>query len=97
MAKGYIVTTYRSIKDPQKFAAYGKLAGPAIEKMGGRILARGLPTEVYEAGLKERVVVVEFDSVQQAIAAHDAAGYQAALDLLDDGAERDVRVIEGVT
>jgi uncharacterized protein (DUF1330 family) len=97
MAKGYIVTTYRSIKDPQKLAAYAKLAGPAIERMGGRVLVRGVPTQVHEQGVNLRVVVVEFDSVQQAIAAHDSAGYQEALGLLGDGAERDMRIIEGLT
>jgi uncharacterized protein (DUF1330 family) len=97
MAKGYIVTTYRSIKDPAKLAAYAKIAGPAIEKMGGHILVRGLPTQVHEKGVQQRVVIVEFESVQKAIAAHDSAGYQQALGLLGDGAERDMRIVEGLT
>jgi uncharacterized protein (DUF1330 family) len=97
MAKGYIVTTYRSIKDSAKLAAYAKVAGPAIEKMGGRILVRGVPKQVHEKGLPQRVVIVEFDSVDKAIAAHDSEGYQQALGLLGDGAERDMRIIEGLT
>ena len=95
MAKGYLVTCYRKINDQQKWAAYAKLAGPAIQKAGGRFIVRGSPAQTYEQGVKERVVIVEFDSVQKAIAAHDSSDYQQALKALGDGAERDMRVVEG--
>ncbi len=96
MAKAYWVATYRSISNPDALAAYAKLAGPAITAGGGRFLARGNPAQVYEAGMKERTVLIEFDSVQKATATHDSAGYQAALKALDNGAVRDIRIIEGV-
>ena len=51
---------------------------------------------VYEAGLNERVVVIEFDSVNQAIEAYESSEYQAALAILKDSAERDLRIMEGV-
>ena len=95
MAKGYWVVSYRSIKKPEALAAYAKLAGPAIQAAGGRFLVRGSPAKVYEAGLEQRTVVVEFDSIAAAIAAHDSAGYQEALKALGDAAERDMRVLEG--
>ncbi len=72
MAKGYWITFYRSIKNPDALAAYAKLAAPAIQSHGGRYLARGNPAKVYEGGLNQRMVVLEFDSVQQAITAHAA-------------------------
>ena len=50
----------------------------------------------YELGLKERTVLIEFDSVEHATAAHDSPAYQAALDALGDGADRDIRIVEGV-
>ena len=96
MAKAYWITCYREILDPGKLAAYAKLAGPAIEAGGGRFLARGIPAKVYEAGLSERTVLIEFDSVEHAIAVHDSPGYQAALAALDGGAVRDVRIVSGV-
>ncbi len=96
MAKAYWVATYRSISDPDKLAAYAKLAGPAIQAAGGKFLARGTPARTYEAGLNQRCVVIEFDSVTAATAAHDSAGYKAALDALGNGAERDIRIMEGV-
>jgi uncharacterized protein (DUF1330 family) len=96
MAKAYWVATYRSVTDPDKLAAYAKLSGPAISAAGGRILARGMPSLVYELGLEQRTVLIEFDSVEQARAAHDTSAYQEALAVLGDGAERDIRIIEGI-
>jgi len=96
MASAYWICAYRSIRDPQALAAYAKLAGPALQQAGGRFLARGLPTRVYENGLDQRTVLIEFASVAQAIAAHDSPGYQEALRALGNGADRDLRIVEGV-
>lgn len=94
MAKAYWISAYRSIRDEAKVAAYAKLAGPAIQAAGGRFLARGIPAQVYESGLRQRTVIIEFDSLAQAIAAHDSAQYQEALRALGDGADRDLRIVE---
>ena len=96
MAKAYWISAYRAVRNPEAFAAYAKLAGPALESMGGRFLARGLPAKVYEGGLEQRIVILEFPSVAQAIAAHDGPAYQEALRALANGAERDLRIVEGV-
>jgi uncharacterized protein (DUF1330 family) len=96
VAKAYWVATYRSVSNPDAVAAYAKLAGPAIAAAGGRVLARGMPSLLYEAGLQQRTVLIEFESVEQARAAHDSPAYQEALALLAGGAERDIRIIEGV-
>lgn len=96
MAKAYWISAYRKVTDEAKMAAYAKLAGPALSSMGARFLARGLPSKVYELGLEQRTVLVEFDSVAQAIAAHDSPAYQEALRALGDGAEREIRIIEGL-
>jgi uncharacterized protein (DUF1330 family) len=96
MAKAYWVVTYRSVSNPEALAAYAKLAGPAIMAAGGNFLARGNAVKTYEVGVLQRVVVIEFDSVEKAVAAHDSEGYQAALKALGDGAVRDIRIVEGV-
>jgi uncharacterized protein (DUF1330 family) len=96
MSKAYWVSTYRAVKDPEKVAAYAKLAGPALTAAGGRFLARAEPSAIYELGLKQRTVLIEFDSVEQATAAHDSHSYQAALAALGDGLDRDIRIVEGV-
>ena len=97
MSKAYWISTYRAITDPAAMAEYGKLAGPAIQAGGGRFLARGMPSKVYEAGLEQRAVLIEFDSVEKAITTHDSPGYQAALKALGNGAERDIRIVEGMS
>jgi uncharacterized protein (DUF1330 family) len=96
MAKGYWISVYRSIKDQDKFSAYAKLAAPAIQAAGGRFLVRGMPAKTYEQGMNQRVVVVEFDSLDKANAAHDGSAYQAALKALGNAVERDFRIVEGV-
>jgi uncharacterized protein (DUF1330 family) len=96
MAKGYWICFYRSISNPAALAEYAKLAAPAIQSGGGRFLARGVPAKTFEAGLSQRTVLIEFDSVQQAVATHDSAAYQAAVRVLDGGAERDIRIMEGI-
>lgn len=96
MAKAYWVGCYRSISDPDKLAAYAKIAGPAIVAGGGTFLCRGLPAKTYEAGQMERTVLIAFDSVAAATATHDSPQYQEALAALGDGAVRDIRIVEGV-
>lgn len=95
MPKAYWVSAYRSVSNPAALADYAKLAGPAIQAGGGRFLARGMPAKTYEAGLAQRTVIVEFESLAQAIATHDSPAYQEALRALANGAERDLRIIEG--
>jgi uncharacterized protein (DUF1330 family) len=96
MAKGYWVGCFRKVLDQAKVEAYRNLAGPAIEAAGGRFIARGLPVKVHDSGIMERTVIVEFPSVNAAIAAHDSAAYQKALVALDGGVEREIRIVEGV-
>ncbi|WP_134740239.1 DUF1330 domain-containing protein [Nocardioides sp. 503] len=92
----YWISLYREITDEAKLAAYAQLAGPAIEGAGGTFLARGLPEETYEAGEATRSVLISFESVDAARAAHDSPAYQAALAALDGGAVRDLRIVPGV-
>ena len=94
MPKAYWVTVYRSISDPQKVAAYAKLAPAATAPFGARYIARGTATDAYEAGIKERIVISEFPSVEKANAAYNSPAYQEALKALGNGAVRDIRIVE---
>lgn len=97
MAKAYWINTFRSVSDPDKLAAYVELAGPVMHEFGGRFLARGMPAAAFEAGVVERTVVIEYESVERAVAAYESPAYQAALRALDGGAERDIRIIEAAS
>jgi len=96
MPKGYWVTFYRSVSDPAALAEYARRGAPAIEAGGGRFLARGVAKQVFEEGLQQRSIVIEFDSVEQAIATYNSPAYEAARRLLIGAAERDLRILEGV-
>ena len=96
MPKAYWISAYRSIRNADALAAYAKLALPALQNAGGRFLARGAPAKVYEQGVSERTVLIEFASVAAAIAAHDSPAYQEALRALGNAVERDLRIVEGV-
>ena len=65
MPKAYAVVTYRSVSDPEKFAVYAKLAGPAVAPFKARFLARGNAAVAREQGLKERTVVVEISKLRE--------------------------------
>jgi uncharacterized protein (DUF1330 family) len=95
MAKAYWITFYREVRKPEALAAYAKLAGAALQAAGGRTLARGVPADVHEAGLAQRTVLMEFDSLEKARAAYESPAYRAALAVLGDAADRDIRFIEG--
>lgn len=96
MAKAYWVVTYKAIRNPDALAAYAKIAAPAVQAAGGKFIVRGPAAKAYEAGVLQRTVVVEFDSLARASAAHDSAGYQEALRVLGNAVERDFRIVEGV-
>jgi uncharacterized protein (DUF1330 family) len=96
MAKGYWISCYRAVHDQAALGEYAKLAGPAIEQHGGRFVARGGTVRAYDQGVEGRTVVVEFESVDKAIAARESAEYGEALRALGNAVERDFRVVEGV-
>jgi uncharacterized protein (DUF1330 family) len=96
MAKGYWVVFYRSVSNPAAIAQYAKLAEAAILAAGGRFLTRGTAVKAMEAGIKDRSVIIEFDSAEKAIAAYESPAYQSALKFLEGAVERDVRFLEGV-
>ena len=97
MAKAYWISAYREIIDTEALAAYAKLAGPSLTAAGGKFLARGVPAAVKETGLQQRTVLIEFESVEAALAAYNSPGYKEALAALGSNAVvRDIRIIEGV-
>jgi len=95
MQKGYWISCYREIYDVEKLTAYAELAKPAIESQGGRFLVRGAAVYAAGSGVMERTVIVEWPTLNEAQAAYDSPAYQAALDALSDGVDRDFRIVEG--
>ena len=71
MPKGYMISCYRSISNPEKLADYAKLAGPAILAAGGTFLARGQAAKAMEDGIMDRTVIVEFETLEAAMGLYD--------------------------
>ncbi|MDR3720379.1 MAG: DUF1330 domain-containing protein [Candidatus Acidoferrales bacterium] len=94
--KGYWIVLHVSPADGAVMAEYAKAARPVIEAAGGRLIIRGNPAKVCESGVNEPAVVVEFESLEKALAVYESAGYQAALKVLDNKVKRDFRIVEGV-
>ena len=95
MGKGYLLSIYRNAPKAENLAEYAPAAKEALEGAGGRFIVRASPQKTYENGLNERTVVIEFDSISQAIAAYESPEYQKALAKLGS-VDRDIRLIEGV-
>ena len=74
----YVVAVV-NVKDPVQYQEYAKLAPAAVEKFGGKFLARGSIHAVFEGGLgANRVVVTEFPSTEAATSFYNSPEYQAA-------------------
>lgn len=93
--KGYWVVCYKSVSNPAGVSEYAKLAGPALEALGGRVIVGGKPAKALEAGVDQTAVVVEFENLEKAVAAYESDLYKPALKALDQAAQRDFRIVEG--
>ncbi len=84
-----------TVTDPDPYSKYAKAAGPVFEKFGARILARGGRAEQLEGGGRPRNVVIEFSSMEQALACYNSPEYQAAREHRVDAGIADLVIIEG--
>jgi|TARA_R110002124_G_scaffold47362_4_gene141131 uncharacterized protein (DUF1330 family) len=83
-----------TVTDPESYAKYAELAGPAIAKHGGAFIARGGRFVQLEGKERPRNVVARFDSVDAAVECYHSAEYQAALEHARDASERELMVVE---
>ncbi len=86
-----------NVTDSIGYEEYKKLAPPTIGIYGGKYLARGGRTETLEGGWSpSRLVILQFDSIEQAKAWHDSPEYRQARELRHKTATSNMVVIEGV-
>lgn len=97
MSAAYWINTFTAIRDEERLAHYVKVSGPAMRAAGGRFLARGNPAHAFEGATTLRTTLIEFDSVEQAVAAYRSPAYQEALEVLGDAADREIRIIEAIS
>ncbi|MGC6516710.1 MAG: DUF1330 domain-containing protein [Candidatus Puniceispirillaceae bacterium] len=94
MAKGYLVANIR-VTDQDKFQQFSGMAGPVIQKFGGKVLARGPGADRHEGSLSGVVMMIEFDSKEVAERFYFSEEYQAAKAVRDECSETDLMIIEG--
>jgi uncharacterized protein (DUF1330 family) len=94
--KGYWVVCYQSVSDPDAIAEYSRLARSAVQASEGQVIVSSNHAKTREAGLDQRVVIIEFESLEKAIAAYDSDVYKVALKALGKAAQRDFRIVEGL-
>ena len=98
MVKGYFLSAHRSESDPKKIA-FNLLERDALEKTGGKVIAMakvGEKLTVHKKGVYQSTVLIEFNTYDEATNAYHSVDYQEALLALDNGADRDIRIFEGI-
>ena len=95
MSKGYVVANIR-VKDQEKFQQFSGMAGPAIKKYGGKVLARGPDADRLEGNVSGTVMMIEFESKEAANTFYYSEEYQAAKAVREKCSDTDFMIIEGV-
>jgi uncharacterized protein (DUF1330 family) len=93
--KAYIIGR-GCVNDKTKAANYMPLAKEANEKFGGKYLARGGKYLTKEGKELDRNVIIEFPSFEKAKAAYESEEYKKALQVLDNGMDRSLVIVEGI-
>jgi uncharacterized protein (DUF1330 family) len=83
-----------TVTDPDAYAKYAELAGPAISKHGGQFIARGGRYVQLEGQERPRNVVAKFPSIEDAEACYNSPEYQRALDHARGASERELLIVE---
>ena len=89
----------RSESDPVKKATYNKLARTALDSAGGKIIEMEIvcgKLVIPEDGIEKNTILNEFESYDSTVAAYESPYYQKVLAALDNGADRDIRIFEGI-
>jgi len=94
--KGYLIANM-GVTDKEKFEKFCGMAGPAIKKYGGKVLASGDGADRHEGKLYSKVKMIEFPNKKNAETFYFSPEYQAAKKIREECAETDLMIIEGVS
>lgn len=91
----YVITEI-DITDPQGYEEYKKMGPPTVAAYGGKFIARGGKTEVLEGSWNpKRVVILQFESVEQAKKWWASKEYSVAKQVRHKTAVTNMIVVEG--
>ena len=95
MPKGYLVANIR-VRDQEKFQQFAGMAGPAIQKYGGKVLAKGPMADRLEGDVSGIVMMIEFESKEAANTFYHSEEYQAAKAVREACSDTDLMIVEGL-
>ena len=95
MAKGYIVANI-NVRDKEGFEKFKEMALPVINEYGAKILVRTPNAEAREGKKPGVIVVLEFESIDQARKFYESEGYQAAKTVREKACDTNLVIAEGV-
>jgi uncharacterized protein (DUF1330 family) len=94
MPKAYWIARV-DVSDPETYKKYVETGKPAFERHGAKFLARGGKTEVLEGKARARNVIIEFPSMEEALACYNSPEYQAASKIRQSVSEGEFVLVEG--
>ncbi len=95
MPKAYWIARV-DIRDPERYKDYVSTAKPAFERFGAKFAARGGKAEAVEGPGRARNVIIEFETMQQALDCYNSPEYQAAAAIRQTVADGEIVIVEGV-
>jgi uncharacterized protein (DUF1330 family) len=85
------------VHDPEQYGEYRQLSGPSVAQYGGRFVVRGGQASNLEGAWEpKRVVVLQFDTVEQARTWYDSPEYRAARAIRERASRAEAIIVEGV-
>ena len=96
MTRAYVIAQ-ATVSNPEQYEGYKALAGAAVAKYGGKYIVRGGATQLLEGDwAPPRLVILEFESGEQAKRFYDSPEYQAARQQRLGAAQMNMLVVEGL-
>ena len=94
MPKAYWIARV-DVNDAETYKKYVETGKPAFERYNAKFLARGGRTEALEGKNRARNVLIEFASMEDALACYNSPEYTAARAIRQAVSEGDWILVEG--
>ncbi len=95
MPKAYWIARV-DVSDPETYKQYVETGKPAIARYNANFLARGGKSEPLEGKARARNVIIEFASMEDALACYNSPEYTAACKIRQSVSEGEFLLVEGV-
>ena len=95
MKKGYWISLYLKIDNPENLKKYAEIVTPIIKGFGGTPLVRGGEHQTFDGDNFIRTVIWEFPSYKKAFECHQSKEYQAGWEIAKETTVRHMQIVEG--